>query len=548
MAACLRDRSGATSIIIAFSAAAILALAALAVDLGSVFLQSRQLQGMADLAALAAARDLPNAQAAAEATARANGWAADLTVTVTRGVYVADRSTGAADRFQPTEVSPNAVRVTLASKADLYFGRAIVGEDATAISRTATAARAELAAFSVGSRLLSLNGGVANALLSGLTGSTVSLSAMDYNALISSDVDLFSYLSALRTDLDLKGASFEKVLEADISTGQALTVLSTLLRSQGDDRAASAVNTLAVAAGSATTARLDRLFDLGPYADQDELMGGSQAGVAISAMDLASATLQLAQGGRQVKLDLGASVPGLADVDVWLAIGERPNNSPWLGIDRDGSLIIRTAQTRVYVEAKVGTGSAISGLAQLKVPVIVEAASAEAKLTAINCAIGSASLGVKPSIGDAWIGEIDTSRLDNFKRGLDVSDATLARTRLLSIKGRGRLEMGGVTWQSVNFSAADIKGGVIKTVSTGDLAKGLAAGLVTDTYVSVDFPGVSLGLTRGVVTDSVTSVLSSAAAPLDEVINTVTGLAGVRLGEADVRVSGLRCKDSALVA
>jgi uncharacterized membrane protein len=33
-----------------------------------------------------------------------------------------------------------------------------------------------------------------------------------------------------------------------------------------------------------------------------------------------------AGGGRQVKLDLGASVPGVTDLDVWLAIGERPKN------------------------------------------------------------------------------------------------------------------------------------------------------------------------------------------------------------------------------
>jgi len=37
------------------------------------------------------------------------------------------------------------------------------------------------------------------------------------------------------------------------------------------------------------------------------------------------------------------------------------------------------------------------------------------------------------------------------------------------------------------------------------------------------------------------------ATPLDDTINGLTGLAGVSLGEADVRVNGIRCQNVALV-
>ena len=49
-------------------------------------------------------------------------------------------------------------------------------------------------------------------------------------------------------------------------------------------------------------------------------------------MDLADAALSVANGGRQVQLNLGATVPGLASTTAWLAIGQRPSNSPWIAI------------------------------------------------------------------------------------------------------------------------------------------------------------------------------------------------------------------------
>ncbi|MDT9126957.1 TadG family pilus assembly protein, partial [Escherichia coli] len=82
---------------------------------------SRKLQGAADLAALAAARDLPNATAAAQATAAANALGSNVMVKVVTGVYTPDRTVPAAQRFQANAASPNAARVTVNSKADLFF-------------------------------------------------------------------------------------------------------------------------------------------------------------------------------------------------------------------------------------------------------------------------------------------------------------------------------------------------------------------------------------------------------------------------------------------
>ena len=46
----------------------------------------------------------------------------------------------------------------------------------------------------------------------------------------------------------------------------------------------------------------------------------------------------------------------------------------------------------------------------------------------------------------------------------------------------------------------------------------------------------------------VQSTLTAVAAPLDQLIDGLTAVLGVKLGEADVKINGLRCKGAALVA
>ncbi|WP_204327080.1 hypothetical protein, partial [Stenotrophomonas maltophilia] len=66
-----------------------------------------------------------------------------------------------------------------------------------------TAARAQFAAFHVGSGLAALDGGIANAVLGALLDTRLSLRAMDYDALLSTRVDAFRFLDALDARLNL---------------------------------------------------------------------------------------------------------------------------------------------------------------------------------------------------------------------------------------------------------------------------------------------------------------------------------------------------------
>ena len=542
----LRARDGGVSVLTAVSGVVLIGFAGLAVDVGSVYLESRRLQGSADLAALAAMQNPAQAEALAAATVAANRWPHDTRVSVVRGTYAPDRSVRPAERFRPDSARANAVRVEVTTSAPLFFGRLFVPSGRMNIRRDATAAETQLASFQIGTRLLSLQGGVANQVLSGLTGSSVNLSVMDYNSLLHANVDVLDYVDALRTRLDLQAASYDETLDANADAPAALEALADVV-SETDERAESALRAMARASERNRPLRgLSNVLDLGPYGAQDHATRSADTGIQVGAMDLATAILQVANGQRQVQLDLGAGVPGLASTNVWLAIGERPNNSPWLTVTNDEDIVIRSAQTRLYIEANAGAGA----LANVRIPVLLEAASGEARLEEINCGWGvgnsAVTLGVSPGIGSLMLGEIDRNRLNNFRSPLSPSAAQLVRVGVARVEGEARIDVGGHQWSNVRFNSRDIDRGTVKSVATRDAARATVSSLLGQTKLTVRAAG--LGLSTGALTSAVQGALTSAAAPLDNLLNGLSDLLGVRLGEADVRVNGVRCGGAALVA
>ncbi|MGE3930633.1 MAG: pilus assembly protein TadG-related protein [Hyphomonadaceae bacterium] len=542
----LRAEAGAISMLTALSGVAVIGFAGLATDVGAVYFETRRLQGAADLAALAAAQHLGRAQRLATETARANNWP-DASLRVETGAYTPDPAVRPAARFTPAAGSANAVRVEVSAHTPLYFARLFVPEGRMRITRRATAAQTRFASFQIGSRLLSLNGGVANQVLSELTGSNVSLSVMDYSALLQADVDLLTYVDSLSTHLDLEAASFDQTLAHEIDAPDAIELLAQQVR---DQRASQAMRALASAShGAPSIQGLNRLIDLGPYGEQSEATLTRSTEIRVNALDLATAMLQLAGGDRQVRLDLGASVPGLADTDVWLAIGERPNNSPWLSVTDDSDVVVRTAQMRLFIDARVRPLGALASVAQVRVPVLVEAASAQARLTDVACGFDprdrTATLSVAPSVGALMLGDIDIDRLDNFRRPLAPARADLVRTPLIRVQGSSRVDLGGEQWQSVRFSRQDIETGAVKNVRTRDIARASVSTLFQNADLNVQVGGLGLGAQP--VTAALSQTLGAAAAPLDALINGLSDLLGLGLGEADVRVNGVRCGGAALV-
>lgn len=544
----VEDKRGSVAIVVAGAGAALVAAAAAAVDLGSVHLVSRRVQGAADLAALAAAGDPARGAEAARRTAIAN-IGKRSSVDVEFGAYTADARLRPADRFR-VGGEPDSARVSVETEAPLYFGAAILGRQSVTVRRTATAAQARLGSFSLGTRLAALRGGVANALLGALTGSEVTLSVMDYNALLQADISVFEFMDALRTEMNLTAVSYDTLLASDVKAADALKAAAAVLAAAERTSEARTLSRIAVATGDQKKLRLGKLIDLGPYQPRDK--AAHPVDVSVGAYDLASAVLTAANANRQIELDLSnAGVPGLADVKAWLAVGEPPAQAAWLTIGRAGEAQIRTAQARLMLETSLLSANPAGGLLPLKVPLVVELASAEARLSAVRCGRSpsnhSMTVQVRPSVATVSLGDIDDGALPNFRRSLNVDYATLAQLPGLKVRARAKVKLGGEQWRDLVFSGADIEQHRLKRVSSNSFVGGVASNLMRDVHVDATVAGLGLGGAASLVTRTVGATLAAAAPPLDALIEGTLATAGLSIGEADVRPAGVRCMSAALV-
>lgn len=537
-----RDRRGSIGIITAFGVTGLLGLAALGIDLAVLYKAKRQAQGSVDVAAMLAAADLTQADAIARRALSENGFGLGTTIVVARGRYVADPNQSTDARFVAGAAPHNAVRVTLRASIPTHFTRLIGLPSVYALGASGTAAKAEFAAFSIGSGLASLDGGIANAVLGALIGAKLSLTVMDYDALVTGRVDAFRFLDALATEIGLEAASYTKIVDAEARLGQ---IVAAMRASGSSAAAASALGRLAASAGrSSTSLRVSDLVDLGDAVALSPERG--MAGPSLALMDTLSRAIVLANGERQVAIDLGPSVPGLTDTRLTLTIGERRQRADWTEV-RGPRPTVETAQMRLLVEARL---TAPLGLGTLAVPLYVEAAYAKATLRSVTCPWRRAgnrqvAIDAQPGLLDLAIAQVPPSAVVIGGPTPDLSQpATLLALPLLTIKGRARATLESGHSQTLSFSDADIAASLSRGVSSGALTHSLTGSLLGS--ISLSIAGLDL-LALPTLRPLLTASLSALAAPLDAVLDNTLRTLGIRVGYAEVTVDGVRCDHAVLV-
>ncbi|BCG96102.1 hypothetical protein MesoLj131a_49660 [Mesorhizobium sp. 131-2-1] len=590
----IADRRANFAVMAALSAPVALALTAFAVDEGALFNERRAAQSIVDLAAITAAANINNAEKAVLTTLKDNGFnsvavqkqgtaieptESKAVVEVVPGRYSGVSSIATGSRFEAGKLPYNAVQVSLKKKGTLYFGAMMMKPPV--IGTTATASAQAEAAFSVGSRLASLNGGVLNALLGALLGTNISLSVMDYNALVSADIDVLSFTDALATQLRLTGVSYSDVLASKATVGQIATAMANV---PGLDRTSKlALQTMATGATNTVKIPLSQLIDLGSVGSLG--VGQKPAGltVAASAMSMVTAAAALANGTNQVQVNLGATIPGLTSTTLSIAIGEPPQSSPWLRIGEAGT-VVRTAQTRIKLNASVGLGNGNNGngfgngngsgnagqnlgggikLLAVNLPLNVEVAYAEAKLTDVSCPTGrpdslKVTIAAQPGVVAAHLANSSASGFADFTKPQSFSDAEIAdvsvklllvNLSLLQINGSSAFSITNMAPTNLTFNATEIAAKTIKTVSTKNLTQSLTTSLVNNLSLSVKALGLGLDVTAllGTVKPAVVTALNGVTAPVDSLVYNVLGALGVHVGEADIRVTGGTCGRSVLV-
>jgi uncharacterized membrane protein len=522
---------------------------ALGVDIGSIYADRRKSQSAADLAAIVAAGNIGKAESAAAATVTANGYPASALVSVELGNYTPDAALAPQARFvTPAAGAANAARVTLRTETPLYFARMFTGgRSQFDITTSATAASMAVASFAIGSRLLALNGGLLNAVLGPMLGTTLSLSAMDYQALIDAHIDAFDFLNALASRLDLTGATYESVLSGNVKVADIVAaMLSAQQAANGLNAATTALSNISLAlAGVSNTIAPGQLIDVGPYSTMT-VGSKPKTGVSASLFDLLSATGAIANGANQVAASADLGLPGIAAVSVVATIGEHPQGASWMTVGMKGASV-HTAQTRVLVTIRLLGSGAVSAV---NLPVYVEVASGTATLDSVSCGrpevtASTATLGVTPGIVDAWIGNVSAAEMTDFTSKPDPGAATLVNLGAVTVSGRAHAGMGNTTPTPVTFSYADIAARTKKTVTTTDFTSSLTAGLLGDLSLKINVG--ALGLPVPGLGPAVTGIIGGAAASIDQVLAQVLATLGVGIGQADVWISGIRCDGAVLV-
>jgi len=564
----LGARGGNLATMAALVSPLFLAVAAFCVDTSSLFLERRQLQNMADLAAVAGAASLSQANEAVLRQLQAhgldpvlmtdgydpsivNGKADNKTwVWVEKGNYFPDKDRAVEDRFVAGGANPDAVRVRLARPGNLYFGQSFISRPA--LGATGTAATKAEAAFSVGSRLLSLNttDSALNSLLGGLLGTSLDLKLADYKALAATDINLLGFLDKLAPKVGLTAGTYQKLLDTEVSVGMLASVMAEVVTN--NPAAGAALTLLGKNAGALNTKLpVGKLLGLGSIADV-ALGSSNNYNITANVLQMISAAAMLG-GEHQLQLGPGIKLPGLLGLKLDIAIGEPAQNTPFFAVGGAGTLV-RTAQVRLLLTLDVGSEGVVSYLANVHVPIFIDVASAEAQLKSISCPHGPGSatvrLGVKPGVAGIYLGDTDIDLMKNFSKTPVVKTTTIAEVKAVfltvaELRGRVQLPLGNPKEEIKTFTSADIAAKRVQTASTSKLVGSLFGGLITGLDLEVVLSGV-LPLPLGGLTQLLGILLQPLAPAVDGLLFGILDLLGVKLGEADVQVTGVLCQRAVL--
>ena len=368
----LNRQHGAVVIMTAgFMMLAVLFLA-LVVDTGRLYMEKRNLQRVADLAAIETAsrygcEEIEREgvvkkwrQEFAQASAGRNNFSG--TVTAECGDVI-----GANIRtFTPNEVDGQAVRIIVrkAVPASLVVGGMFTEPvDLQAIA-VATRGGNPLAALSIQSTTATINteqSALLNAVVGGLLGGNVSFSALGWNGLIGTKVNLLGYIDALATELNLDVGGYDEVLSTGLTVGQ-LANLSAIALQRADQNFASGT-TADLAASLAGLNALALSIDPTTISLGDLLnlqTGTDAAGAALNMnlFEIIQGSIMLAAGDSVANVSLPVNLFGLASASIKVKVVEPPQLSaignpneidPMLGADDPNAIFVRTAQVRALI-------------------------------------------------------------------------------------------------------------------------------------------------------------------------------------------------------
>lgn len=542
----------------AVSIAMLLAIAAIVIDAGSLFFARRALQSTDDAAALAAVQDPANADAVAASVFAQNGYSGQ-TLTVTTGTYTADESLSAENRFAASNSDVNAVRVRATIQKSGYFAALFGLSNLFTISTQSTAARLPTASFGAGTRLAELNGGLLNSVLGQLWGSNLSLSLVDYQSLVTTNVEALPFLNQLATDIAVTG-DYSQLANASVTVGQIIQALAETAsagNAQGDPTAALlALQTLQLQVLNSTPMQLSDVIDLSPLIDRT--IGGiptdGEQGLQINMMSLLSASARTAASTSTISLGSAITIPVTnSTVTARLSAGNKMAQAA----DAQVGTSVHTGQIRMALTITLANVDLGVVTTNVQIPIYLEVAPGQAELTAMPCVPGGTLAQIDATSGTTSLGfgTVSDAALSDFSAPVTPVSAPIVSVSLLGIPIQvnisGSAGVGGSGPDTLPFTQDDIDSGTIKSPSNPNNTpfNDLSASTTLSTVV-LGSPGLLAGTLNSQLTSllaALNPVVTNAITKLNGPVNSVLTTLGVQLGTIDVRVFDTSCRTPTLV-
>ncbi len=542
-------QTGAAALFAAIGMIGVLAGAAFAINLAQIHLAKRQLQNMANLSAMDAARAAggclaPDRDRQVEAnqavTTRIEALDGDAAWLeggkVDLGRFVIDSNH--VRRF--VAASEEQSRAAYAFEVDLQrpFPNLLlpmpgVSTESAVLSAKGVAAMAPVASFSVGSFLLTVGPSdqlLLNEVLTAALGGPVNLSVLSYQGLVDSSVQP----DALAEEMGL--GSSEELLNDPIGLPGLLAGLANVLFDAGSASASAAVDALAAVAPS-------EVIILGDVvgSPQETVQGAGQSG--INTMELMRALL-LDVGSPTFQITPGVNIPGVASAEVSVALGQvaEPQIGPATQ-DAVSNYMTRARNTQGSLGVVLELLPIQGQVARLNLS--LDLADAEAELREIRCASRSrdqheVDLGVETSISSLSVNNPPANPLVDlgvtqicWVGAVQIADA---QTELLDFIGPF-----GAAYAQDNTQSVGTDIGLLLVAAMNDLVTGSPPYVCGPTGPLID-PVVAPVLT------AISAALSSRMADsIDPLLMPLARALGVNFGGADVTVHDVTAQPPTLI-
>lgn len=562
-----REQRGAVAILMALvTCFVVIPVGAMAIDLGMQRIARRDMQAIADTAALDAGRALSGcltvggvpqtqaqtdtclttaAQTSANLDKRAVGTGAPTVIAKAgyvdpSGTWTSDQSRGCSGAsslsgyFQypvPAAQSANAVLVTVSTKVDFGLARAM-GFSQGGVCRSSVSQASDAACFRLGSYVASINSGNSAVLgpLLGALGSGIDTNAVSYQGLASTQLSI----AGLQTAFD--AGSYDQLLTTHTTLSGFYVAMITALTNQGDTADATVLSALRTKLSASTGSTPITVGDLLGAS----LGGGSAGGLSLNALDLVAGAAEFANSTNLVSIPgLSVHLPGVVNATTRLAVVAHPKLACGLPLQATAD----TAQVELKVTASVLTALPnILGLGVSAGPITLDLKTAQGHgvLASVSCASTPKSMEV--TVANDLLPAVITVPIT-------VSAGVLGSMSLTATIDTSP------TSPSSQTATLKVPDNLTTPVATGGSASNLdlstaAVGLSPDGSTGL------LGLV-GITLTSLTSTLTSATIPLIEsavitpLLSNLSGLLdsalGLSLAGSDAYADSVACGSPGLI-